>query len=370
MHPQRPPHRISHPSTTATAPATMPATATPLATACTPNQPGSRSVRRFTLCGLLALSAFAALAGLGAPGAAQAQQQTARILVGFPAGGGTDAIARLLAERLKDELGQAVIVENKPGAGGQLAAQALKAAAPDGLTVMLSHDHTVSIIPLTIKNPGFEPAKDFVAVAGLGTFVNALALSTRAGNAGGFQDYLGSVRAAGGKGAVGVPAPASLPEFSVKALAERYKLDLVPVPYRGSAPMIGDLLGGQITAGTGSIPDFIEHHKAGRLKVVAVMGTQRDKTMPEVPTFAELGVKGFEEVPYYGLFAPAGTPRAALDKWSQALAKVLSRADLQDKLSAMGITVGHMSGEQLAQRERSYAQAWSQVIKASGFVPQ
>lgn len=331
---------------------------------------GPRRARRLSLCAVLALGACTALAGIGLPSAAWAQQQTARILVGFPAGGGTDAIARLLAERLKDELGQAVIVENKPGAGGQLAAQALKAAAPDGLTVMLSHDHTVSIIPLTIKNPGFEPAKDFVAVAGMGTFVNALALSARAGSAGGFQDYLGSVRAAGGKGAVGVPAPASLPEFSVKALAERYKLDLVAVPYRGSAPMIGDLLGGQITAGTGSIPDFIEHHKAGRLRVVAVMGSQRDKTMPEVPTFAELGVKGFEEVPYYGLFAPAGTPRAALDRWSQALAKVLARADLQEKLTSMGITVGHMSGEQLAQRERSYAQAWSQVIRASGFVPQ
>ena len=169
---------------------------------------------------------------------------------------------------------------------------------------------------------------------------------------------------------MGVPAPASLPEFSVKALADRFKLDLVPVPYRGSAPMIGDMLGGQITAGTGSIPDFIEHHKTGRLKVVAVMGSQRDKTLPEVPTFAELGVKGFEEVPYYGLFAPAGTPRAALDKWSQALTKVLARADVQERLTAMGITVGHMSGEQLTQRERSYAQAWAQVIKASGFVPQ
>jgi tripartite-type tricarboxylate transporter receptor subunit TctC len=323
--------------------------------------------RAWGRCAAFALFCLAMLCAASAR--AQLPSGTARILVGFPAGGGTDVIARLLADRLKDEMGLSVIVENKPGAGGQLAAQALKAAAPDGMTVMLSHDHTVSIIPLTIRNPGFDSAKDFVAVAGLGTFVNALALSGRAG-VGSFNDYLASVRAAGGKGSVGVPAPASLPEFSVKALADRFKLDLVPVPYRGSAPMIGDMLGGQITAGTGSIPDFIEHHKTGRLKVVAVMGSQRDKTLPEVPTFAELGVKGFEEVPYYGLFAPAGTPRAALDKWSQALTKVLARADVQERLTAMGITVGHMSGEQLTQRERSYAQAWAQVIKASGFVPQ
>ncbi len=332
----------------------------------TTDHPARRSVARALGAGLALWVGL--LGGLcTAPVAAQAP--AARILVGFPAGGGTDAIARLLADRLKDEMGQPVIVENKPGAGGQLAAQALKAAAPDGLTVMLSHDHTVSIIPLTIRTPGFDPAKDFVAVAGLGTFVNSLALSGRAG-VGSFNDYLASVRAAGGKGSVGVPAPASLPEFSVKALADRFKLDLVPVPYRGSAPMIADMLGGQVMAGTGSIPDFIELHKTGRLKVVAVMGSQRDKTLPDVPTFAELGVKGFEEVPYYGLFAPTGTPRAALEKWSQALAKVLARTDVQERLTAMGITVGHMSGEQLAQRERTYAQAWAQVIKASGFVPQ
>lgn len=327
----------------------------------------SKLTRRRLCAGLTT----AAVAGLAASvGLSRAQSSgTLRILVGFPAGGGTDAIARLLADRLKDELGAAVLVENKPGAGGQLAAQALKAAAPDGMTVMLSHDHTVSIIPLTIRNPGFDSSRDFVAVAGMGTFVNALAVSSKTG-VGSFNDYLASVRSAGSKGAVGVPAPASLPEFCVKALGSRYQLDLVPLPYRGSAPMITDMLGGQVPAGMGSVPDFIDHHKGGRLKVVAVMGSQRDKTLPDVPTFAELGVKGFEEMPYYGLFAPTGTPKAALYRWSGALAKTLARPDVQERLTAMGITVGHSSGEQLAQRERSYAQAWGQVIKASGFVPQ
>jgi tripartite-type tricarboxylate transporter receptor subunit TctC len=298
-----------------------------------------------------------------------AQTAPIRMLVGFPAGGGTDAIARILAEKLKDELGGPVLVDNRPGAGGQLAAQALKAAPADGNTVMLSHDHTVSIIPLTIRNPGFDPARDFVAVAGLGTFVNALAVSGKTGH-NSFTDYLQSVRQAGGKSSVGVPAPSSLPEFSVKALATRFQLDLVSLPYRGSAPMIVDMLGGQVPAGTGSVPDFIEHHRAGRLKVAAVMGQRRDATLPEVPTFAELGVTGFEEVPYYGLFAPAGTPAAALERWSSALARVLAAPEVRERLTAMGITVAHASGEQLAQRERRYAQAWGKVIRDSGFVPQ
>ena len=106
-----------------------------------------------------------------------AQSGPVKVLVGFPPGGGTDAIARILADKLKDQLGVPVVVENKAGAGGQIAAQALKAAAPDGNTVFLSHDHTISILPLVVKNPGFEPARDFVAVAGFATFVNALAVS-------------------------------------------------------------------------------------------------------------------------------------------------------------------------------------------------
>ena len=309
------------------------------------------------------------LATLHAPLFAQSSR-TVRILVGFPPGGGTDAIARILAESLKDELGGAtVIVENKPGAGGQLAAQALKAAAPDGNTLFLSHDHSISILPQVVKTPGFDPAKDFVPVAGFASFVNALALSGGT-PAKGFNDYVAWVRSQGGKGAVGVPAPASVPEFLVKVIAEKYKLDLVAAPYRGSAPMMADMLGNQIAAGVGSIPDFIENHRSGKLRVVAVLGGARQAVMPDVPTFAELGLAGFEDVPYYGVFAPTGTPRAAIDGFSAALSRVIAKPAVHDRLTAMGLTVGHMSPEQLGQRERAYTATWARIIKASGFVPQ
>ncbi|MFO1330368.1 MAG: Bug family tripartite tricarboxylate transporter substrate binding protein [Rubrivivax sp.] len=296
--------------------------------------------------------------------------RTLRILVGFPPGGGTDAIARILGDALKDELGGAtVIVENKPGAGGQLAAQALKAATPDGQTVFLSHDHSISILPQVVKQPGFDPARDFVPVAGFATFVNALALSGGT-PAKSFADYVAWVRAQGGKGAVGVPAPASVPEFLVKVIGERNQLDLVAAPYRGSAPMMADMLGNQIAAGVGSIPDFIENHRSGKLRVVAVLGGSRQAVMPEVPTFAELGLAGFEDMPYYGLFAPAGTPRAAIDQLSTALARVVARPAVHDRLTAMGLSVAAMSPEQLGQRERAYTATWARIIKASGFVPQ
>jgi tripartite-type tricarboxylate transporter receptor subunit TctC len=318
---------------------------------------------------LLVRCALALVFALASAGAVAQSAKPVRILVGFPAGGGTDAIARLLADRLKDALGAPVIVENRPGAGGQLAAQALKAAAPDGTTLFITHDHTVSILPLVVKNPGFDTARDFVPVAGFATFVNALAVSGGT-PAKSFSEYVEWVRREGGKSAVGIPAPASVPEFLVKVIGQKYKLDLAAAPYRGSAPMIGDMLGNQIPAGVASIPEFIENHKAGRMRVVAVLGGARQPSMPEVPTFAELGLAGFEDVPFYGFFAPAGTPQAVIDNFGAALAKVIAIAEVRDRMTTLGLTVGFMPQKQFAERERAYAQTWAKIIRDSGFQPQ
>lgn len=325
--------------------------------------------RRSVMSHLLRPVAALALALSCGLAAAQASKPI-KLMVGFPPGGGTDAVARTLAEKLKDELGVTVVVENKPGAGGQLAAQALKASPADGTVLFLSHDHTISILPLVVKNPGFDSAQDFVPVAGFATFVNALAVS------GGtpvksFNEYVAWVKSqAGGKGAVGIPAPASTPEFLVKVIGQKFKLDLVAAPYRGSAPMMADMLGNQIAAGVGSVPDFIENHKAGKVRVVAVLGGKRQAALPDVPTFTELGLAGLEDLPYYGIFAPAGTPKATIDHFGQALAKVLAMPDVNDHLTKMGLTVGFMNSQQLAQRERAYTQVWAKMIKDSGFQPQ
>jgi tripartite-type tricarboxylate transporter receptor subunit TctC len=319
---------------------------------------------------VLRSAGLAALIGLGTTFSLAHAQPVTKLMVGFPAGGGTDAIARILGERLQAELGAPVVVENKAGAGGQIAAQALKAATPDGYTLFLSHDHSITILPMVMKNPGFDPAKDFVPVAGFATFVNAFALSGGTPTTT-FKGYVDWVRQqGGGKGAVGIPAPASVPQFLVQEIAKKNNLDLVTAPYRGSAPMMTDMLGNQIASGVASIPDFIENHKAGKLRVVAVMGTQRQAAMPEVPTFAELGLAGFEEIPYYGIFAPVGTPKAALDRLAAAVQKAVAAPDVHQKLTGMGLTVGFMSGEQLAARERAYAQVWARIIKDSGFQPQ
>jgi tripartite-type tricarboxylate transporter receptor subunit TctC len=149
------------------------------------------------------------------------------------------------------------------------------------------------------------------------------------------------VKTQGGKGAVGIPAPASTPEFLVKVVGDKFKLDLVSAPYRGSAPMMADMLGNQIAAGVGSVPDFIENHKAGKVRIVAVLGAKRQAALPDVPTFGELGLSGLDDMP-----------------------------EVHDQLTKMGLTVGYMNSHQLEQRERAYTQVWTKLIKNSGFQPQ
>jgi tripartite-type tricarboxylate transporter receptor subunit TctC len=319
---------------------------------------------------VLALGLVAAVVGFS--GLSQAQQQGApiRLLVGFPAGAGTDAIARTLGEKLKDQLGAPVVVENRAGAGGQIAAQALKAAPADGHTLLLSHDHTISILPQVVKNPGYNSANDFVPVAGFATFANVLAVSggTPAKN---LDEYLKWVRTQrGGKDTIGVPAPASIPEFLVKMIGTKYKIDVQAAPYRGSAPMTADMLGNQISAGIASVPDFIENHRAGKLRIVATIGAKRQALLPQVPTFTELGFANLEDLPYYGVFAPVGTPQPVIDRFGEALAKVLAMPDVKQKLTTMGLTVAYEPQGQFAGRVRSYTQTWAGIIKASGFTPQ
>ena len=320
------------------------------------------SRRRFAAT-LLSAAAVAA-----APSAWAANDTPIHILVGFPAGGGSDVIARLLAERLEKELGRTVLVDNRPGAGGQIAAQQLKAARADGTTVFLSHDHSISILPQVVKKPGYAPQQDFTPLGGFATFVNGIAVSPGT-PVKTVPEYVEWVKAQGGKSAVGIPAPASTPEFLVQLIAQRWGLDLVAVPYKGSAPMMADMLGNQIAAGVGSVQDFIEYQRAGKLRMIGVLGGQRQAAMPDVPTFSELGVKGLEDTPFYGIWAPKGTPRTFVDRFSRALQQVVAQPDVRARLVDLGLTVEYMSPRQLDQRERAYTKVGSRIIAESGFEP-
>jgi tripartite-type tricarboxylate transporter receptor subunit TctC len=242
----------------------------------------------------------------------------------------------------------------------------LKNAPADGSVLFLSHDHTISILPLINKNAGFEPAKDFLPVAGFASFANGIALSASL-NETTLDQFIQSTRTQHqGKASLGVPAPQSVPEFLVKVLARQYKLDLIAVPYKGSAPMIADMLGNQIPAGIASVPDFIEYQKARKLSMVAVMGSQRQTLLPDTPTFTELGIKGFEDLPYYGIFAPKGTPPTTIQRYNDALKKILEMPEVQQRLVALGLTIEYMSSQKLYERERAYSKTWARIIAESG----
>jgi tripartite-type tricarboxylate transporter receptor subunit TctC len=296
-------------------------------------------------------------------------QTSVRLLVGFAPGGGTDTVARFLADKLKDELGVPVVVENRTGAGGQIAAQYLKAAPADGSVLFLTNDHTISILPQVIRNPGFDPVKDFTPVAGFASYVSVLTLSNQI-PAKSFAEYIAWLRQNGGKGNVGIPAPASVPEFLVKALGQKHGLDMVGAPYRGAAPMLGDVIGGQIPAAVAAVNDVLEMHQAQRIRVVAVGGNDRYPLLPQVPTFKELGIAGFEEVPYYGIYAPANTPAAKVERLSQAMERVMAQPATRERMATLGLSAEYTTPQRLAARERAYAQAWGKLIAASGFKPQ
>ena len=328
----------------------------------------NRLARR-KLSSLLLGAALAASALALAPSAgAQTERPPVRILVGFPAGGTIDIVARILAEQLKEDLHTNVIVDSRPGAGGQIAAQALKAAAPDGHTLLLSPDHTMVMLPLTVKTVGFQPLIDFVPVGQVARYPGAFAV---AGNvkARTLDEYFAWAKASPGQGNVGVPAPGSIPQFFIHLLAQQTQTALVSVPYRGSAPLLQDLMGGQIGAGTTALGDFMEAHAAGKLRVIAVLGPKRSPALPDVPTFVEQGYKVDWEY-WLGMFAPAQTPAPEVQRINTALRRILTRPDVRERLQKIVFEPAYSAPDDLARLVRAGTSFWEPVIRASGWVPQ
>jgi len=318
----------------------------------------------------LAARAAAAVAAAFLATAVQAQSAGApvRVLVGFPAGGTIDYVARLLAEKMKDDLGAPVVVENRTGAGGQIAAQALKQAAPDGKTVMLANDHTMVIVPLTLKNPGFDPVKDFAPIGQVSSYLGALAVasSTGAKNVG---EFLTWARANPKEANIGIPAPGSIPHFMIATLARDAKVPLATVPYRGSAPLVQDLASGQVVAGTTAMGDFLEFHKSGRVRVIAVVDQRRASQLPDVPTFAEQGYK-LDWNYWLGMFAPAKTQAPTVERMNASLAKALAQPDVRAGMEKFAFNAAHGSPAALGDKVQEGMKYWAPQVKASGWTLQ
>jgi tripartite-type tricarboxylate transporter receptor subunit TctC len=310
----------------------------------------------------------ALLLGLACPLTAFAQSAPLRILVGFPAGGSTDAIARHLAQGMSDLLQRNVVVDNKPGAGGQIAANALKAAAPDGNTLFLSNSHALSMIPLTIRQPGYDTAKDFMAIGMVAIANDVLAVNPAlVGPVRNLKELVEWANAHPGKANIGVPAPASDPDFGVRILAKEFKGDLTAVPYRGDGPVVQDLVAGQIPAGIGSIGAMMQYVKSGKLRLLAVSGPSRLANLSEVPTYVEQGLKGYGVSGFVAMMAPAGTPRELVVRYNQVINQVVNSSAFASKIGELGVIPNTSSPEELTARIRDTSSAFGAMVDRAGY---
>lgn len=301
------------------------------------------------------------VASLGAQ--VQAQSQSVKLLVGFAAGGSVDLTARALADALKDSLGRTVIVENRPGAAGRLVLEAVKQAKPDGDTLMLVPHGPMTLFPWIHRNLRYDPNKDFTSVGRVCVVDYALTTgpATPAKTIG---EYLQWARGPQNKASFGSPGAGTIPHFIGQGFTQRTQTDIVHVPYKGSALTMVDLMGGNVSLSVSPLADAIEHHRNGKVRILATTGSQRSTSLKDVPTLKEVGIDLVVDG-WYGVYAPAGLPEPQLQTLSKALESAVMKQEEFFLKNAM--RAAPLRPEALAQLQRTEMAQWEPWVKASGF---
>jgi tripartite-type tricarboxylate transporter receptor subunit TctC len=299
---------------------------------------------------------------------AAAQEKTIRILVGFPPGAGLDTMTRLVADRMRATLGQPVTVENRPGAAGQIAMSAVKNAAPDGLTLVMTPLVTVVTAPHIYPNLPYNAFTDFTPVAHTADFLFAFAAGASVPT-NDLAQYIALVKKDPKFGNYASAATGSLPHFFSLLFADTAGIKMNHIGYKGTAAALTDLLGGQIFAFMGTVSDVAAQHKAGKLRVLATSGAKRARELPQVPTFRELGF-AIEGAGWYAAYAPANTPKATVDRLANAIINAIKSPQVFEKLEALGMEPTGLGPADLADIHRADFNKWGPVIKASGFKPE
>jgi tripartite-type tricarboxylate transporter receptor subunit TctC len=304
-------------------------------------------------------------------GSARAQSlDNARILCGFPAGGTTDAVSRRVADKLRGVHAKTVLVENKPGAGGRLAVEELKRSPADGSSLLLTPASMITLYPhiYTKLAYGIEDVTP-VCTAGhlnFGFGVGpAVPESVKT-----LKDYLDWAKANPASANYGSPGAGSPPHMVGALLAKESGLDLRHVPYRGSAPGIQELIGGQIPAFTSPIGDYLPHLKGGKLRLLATSGAQRSRFAPDVPTYTEQGFKALELSEWYGFFLPAKAAPDLTQRVAAAIKAAVSSPEVVEAFAQLGIEAAANSPAELAAAVKSENAAWGPVVKRVGFTPE
>ena len=286
----------------------------------------------------------------------------------FPPGGSVDPIARLIAAKLTDALGQQFIVENRVGASGSIGTGYVAKSAPDGYTFVFVFD-THAVNPSLLPKMTFDTLKDLAPVMLIGTA--PMALATAPGKPyKTFADFVAAAKAKPDTVSYGSIGSGSLGHLTMMLVQDAGKFKVVHIPYKGGGPMVTDVLGGQIDSGIGSVAVMSAHIKSGKMRPLAVTGETRSAAMPDVPTLAEQGYKGFSALAWWGIFAPAGTPQPIIDKLNAEVAKVLRSPETNKQLTeTMGMDIRASSPADLQKWTESELQRWAKVIKENNIKP-
>ena len=314
---------------------------------------------------LRAIVALASLVVATAPVQAQSDR-TLRILVGFPAGVSIDVVTRILTEKMKVELKRPIIVDNHPGAGGRLAAELLKAAPPDGNTVMVTPIVVPVLAPMVFSKPGYNPDTDFAPVGKVCDFAFALAVPASA-QAKNLKEYAAWLKANPEQASFGSPAAGSLPHFFGVMIGSALNVDMIHVPFNGGAALQSAVLGDHVPAGIDVVMEWQQNAKAGKVRVLATSGAQRSRIMPDVPTFKEQGFPDAVGQGWFAMYAPARTPQASIDEINRALNRALATQEVRERFAALGLEAGGGSPADLQKTMVEDAHRWGPIVKKSGF---
>ena len=295
----------------------------------------------------------------------QAQERPIRIVFPFAAGGSGDALARLVADKMRASLNRTVIVENPTGAAGRIGVMAVKNAAPDGATLLLTPIAPVAVYQHSYKTLDYDPLVDLAPVSQLATFDFIIAVGAKI-PVSSLTELVAWCRANPTQANFGIPAMGTLPHFIGAMFARAAAIDLRPVPYRGAAAATADLLAGQIPILVGGVSDLAEMHKAGRVRILATAAAQRSPFLADVPTFRESGYD-LVATSWYGVFAPARTPANVVDRLSAAIAAGVQSPDVKERLLTLGLQPTGTTAAALAKIQKDDSDFWAAAVKASGF---
>ena len=323
------------------------------------------SARLFAFCASLAVAGFFA-AMFAAPGRAADNypDHKVRVIVPFAAGGPTDVIGRMVAERLSDAWGQQLYVENMPGAGGNLGVEAAGRAAPDGYTIVVVSTGFI-INPSMYSKIGYDPVKDFTPISLVAASPNVVTVHPSV-PAKDLKELIALIKANPGKYSYAQPATGSTPHLAGELFKQTYNLDLVTVPFNGAPLAVNSTLGNHTPIAFTALPPAMGNVKDGSLRGVAILAKQRLAALPDLPTNVEEGVPGLESDTLTGILAPAGTPKAIIDKWNAAIVKMAADPETRKKLDTLGFVPVANSPDQFADRIKLEMARWDKVVKAAG----